>query len=375
MRLRLKFSGGCTRKLISLLLIVGYGQVGWAANYGFTDTEGQGSDATKIAYYNTAALALSDGDAVKGFASLAGGLTMPASGTVSLTNVVAPVGGTVTFDDSTLNLTGNLHMAPASLVGGCSTTLNGGGNVIFLDEDVTFPVAQTTFILSSDLVIDGQGHTLTFDPNTTFSLQTKSLTLKNMVIQGLSNATQAQITSGTNRGHLNLQNCIIDLGSTTTWTYGGMCGTDLNLTMSVIDTVVVQGGGNFKYGSNNTSMGNLTIKPFSTLYIAPDTTFHYCCYSFGSIVMSAASSILHINGGTLKADPDLGGERASEGLVLQVGKVFLEGKVTLENGTNSLSSKSIGLGTSDVSDLTVKVFPGAYITVNGLVDVNRETVF
>ena len=311
-----------------------------ATTYGWTDVNGQSSDATKVAYYNTSPLILSAGDSVVGFADLAGGFH--ATDSVTFTNIMAPIAKDIYLrSETTINFDGDLTLSTTSIAAGGSFTLNASDNTLFIAKDTTLPAQTIT--LSSNLVIDGLGHTTTFNGSTIFALGSRTLTLKNMVIKGLTGSSQF---SGS--GTLLLQNCIIDLASGATFTYS-------NANLTIADDVFVQGGGTLQFGGT----GELTINAFSTLAVDQDSIFDYACATKSLLVMSAASSTIHINGGTLKAQGD-------EGLQLSNGRLFLEGKCTLDNGTNAVMAKGIQLG-NGATDVNVKVLPGTRAEVNGCV--------
>jgi hypothetical protein len=303
-----------------------------------------GGAAANTTFYSNLPVILNDGDNAVGFVNFAGGFH--ATGSVTFTNIVAPVANDIYLTSGAVfNVGGDLTLSTTSIAAGGGFSVNASGNTLFLAKDTTLPAQTIT--LASDLVIDGQGQTLTFNGSTVFALGGRTLTLKNMVLKGLTGSSQF---SG--NGTLILQNCIIDLAAGTTVTYGGT----RNLTIT--DDVVIQGGETFQF----TSSGTLTINEFSTMSIDYDTIFDYAKASATGVVLSAATSTIHINGGTLKVDSAV----ATAGLLLETGRLLLEGRCLLDNLSNSDYTKGIFLGDL-TNDLDVRVLPGARVEVNGCV--------
>lgn len=350
---------GCLalKSLVVLLAVMSMNGQAWAGvTYGWIDIDGQSSDSTKIAYYNTLPLILSNEDSVKGFAELAGGFhTDGGGGTFALTNLAAPIAKDIYLHNGDqIDITGDLTLSTTSIEANGNFIIHFVGNdlgynqTLYLAKDTSLPAGTIT--LGKALIIDGQGNTVTFNASTVFNLDNNVLTLKNMVIKGLSGGDQF-IGNGT----LKLQNCVIDLATGTTFTYD-------NADLTIADDVVVQGGGTLRFAGT----GFMTINEFSTLYIDQDTTFDYACATRGLISTNSATSTLHLNGATLKATE-------AQGLQLRKGRLFLEGKCLLDNGSNSSASNGIQFGDgANGNDVKVKVFPGAQVQVSGYVFHNPD---
>ena len=319
-----------------------------AASYGWADSDGQSSDATKIAYYSTTQLALFDGDSVKGFATLAGGFSVNAYATVTLSHVVPPVGGTILLaEGATLVISGDLHLdSTAQLSMSSAVYVDGGGGALVLGGDLALP-AQPIILFNHDWVIDGQSHTLTFNGGTLIDLGGRTLTLRNMTIRGLAGVGQF---SGD--GTLALENCKIDLGP-------GMTFAFVNANLTIQGDVAVRGGGTFQFGS----MGTMTLNSFSTLRVEPGTTFDYGCMLRNLFAMNAATSTLELDSCTLKA-------HGMEGLQLTTGRVIVEGEVTADNGSNTSINNGIQLG-DGVTVVNVFFKPGGRFKVLGKLRYNR----
>lgn len=318
------------------------------ATYGWTDVDGQSSDATRIGYYSTAQLDLFDGDTVKGYATLAGGFVVDANATVTLSHIVPPVGGTITLlENSTLAISGDLHldsMAQLSMSG--SVYVDSGGGALVLHGDLALP-NQIINLVNHDWTVDGQSHTLTFNGATMFDLGGQTLTLRNMTIRGLTGGSQFL-----GLGTLVLDNCKIDLGPGTTFTYD-------NANLTINRDVDVRGGGTFRFDG----MGTMTLNSFSTLRVDPGTTFDYNCFSRNLFVMSDATSTLELDSCTLKA-------QGMEGLQLTTGRVVVEGEVTADNGANTSPSNGIQLGDgATAANMLFK--PGSRFNVLGKLWYNK----
>jgi hypothetical protein len=339
---------GAVSKLLAatvLALLFSGGQSwGVLSDYGWRGGSSESILAEDIAFYNARGnpLFLGDDDRVIGLAELSGGFHSETDSSITFTDVSFPVSSDVYLHSGTrFYIEGDLTLSTTKIDANGSFMVDANGNTLFLEKDTTLP--GQTIQLRSDLVIDGQGNTVTFNGSTIIDLGAHVLTLKNMSIKGLTGSSQF---AGT--GTLYLQNCVVNLPSTATWTYG-------NANLTITDDVVVQGGGTFQFGSAVA----MAIGALSTLYIDYDTTFDYNCATLDKLAMSDATSTLYINGGTLKA-------QGAQGLQLTTGRLILEDKCTLDNGTNTDMNKGIQLG-NGTTDVTVKVLAGARVQVNGSV--------
>jgi len=132
-----------------------------------------------------------------------------------------------------------------------------------------------------------------------------------------------------------------------------------NANLTIVNDVVVQGGGTFRFGG----FGTMTINAFSTLRIEPHTTFDYACMTRYSLVMSLSSSTLYLDNCTLKA-------QEMEGLELITGKVVVDGEVILDNGVNTVKANGIRLG-SEATALNMVFKSGSRFKTLGMLWYNR----
>lgn len=318
-----------------------------AVTYGWSDSDGQSSDATKIAYYSAAQLALFDGDSVKGFATLAGGFSVEDASTATLAYLAAPVGGTILLKDgATLVTSGDLHLdstAQLSLSG--SATIDAGGGAWNLHGDLSLPGQMIT--LASDLVLDGRSHVVTFSSMTFFALGGNTLTLRNMTIRGLTGSEQF-----VGMGSLVLENCKIDIGRGTSFTFD-------NANLAINGDVTVRGGGAFRFSGS----GTMSINTFSTLRVETETTFDYDCFTRNQLLMVDSTSGMELDNCVLKA-------QGMEGLLLVSGRVVVEGEVTADNGSNTSINNGIQLG-DGFAGVNVLFKPGGRFKVLGKLRYNR----
>lgn len=317
------------KALVVLLAVTSMSGRAWGTTYG-----GEGDNTT---FYSADPLILDDGDSVVGFASFAGGFHTAADASVTFSNVSVPIAKDIYLHNHAhLNFEGDLTLSTTSIAAGGDFMINAGNNTLFLDKDTTLPAQQ--MCLTSSCTIDGLGHTVEFVSGTQFNLNNNYLTLKNMVIKGLTGNPFSGLRT------LVLQNCVLDVNGSFDYAGGRL---------TIIDDVIVQGGGTLRFGST----GTMRIGAFSTLYIDQDTTFDYNCATNSNLVMSDATSTLHINGGTLKA-------MQGAGLQLLKGRLFFEGNCILQ--TRDSESEGVTLGNDgSVNDVSVKVLPGAQVQVTG----------
>jgi hypothetical protein len=318
-----------------------------AVTYGWTDADGQSSDATRIGYYSSSQLDLYDGDAVKGFARLAGGFHAMDNAQVYITHVAEPVGGNIELGDgAVLHMAGDLQLSStAVLVMGGTASIDANGGAMILNGNLALP--GQAIVLLSDLVIDGQDHAVAFNASTLVDLGGQTLTLRNMTIRGLNGIGQF-----TGIGTLVLDHCIVDIGSGVTFSY-----TPANL--EIDREMVIRGGGTFRFGGT----GTLTIRDNSTLRVEPWTTLDYNSNTRNSLLMSSNTSRLELDHCTLKA-------QGMEGLVLTTGMLIVNGEVTADNGMNTIRANGIQLGDGTTS-LNVLFKSGARFKALGALWYNR----
>lgn len=316
---------------------------------------------------------LSDGATLKGFITVGSyGFQVNTGSSVTLA-LTEPVNSTIYYDGTTgtnkITLGANLFLtknASFSHIRGVPGTLQlaGAGYAIYMDGDQTLPNNTTLKLVTNDLIIDGGGHSWTMtDSSSIIDLNARTLTLRNMVLNGFSGATQLIDSAGS--GTLKLQNCLINLSSST-WTLDNIAGTDV-FTVRIRDDVDVCGttGGTLAIGGNVTDLNYvfMIIEANSCLTLNSNTTLYYNVLSGDRTRISLAdfdTSVLRFHNATLSAP----GSGTNRGIYLYGGKVIFDGKTNLTNASGSSTSNSIGFG----STLTMRIVPGSHLLVpSGLV--------
>ena len=307
--------------------------------------------------------ALANGGRLRGFIRAANGVSVAGGASVYF-DVFEPLSGQLSLGNaSTVNLESDLYLtSSASLVIGGSTNnyatlASTNPTTVHLGGDLSIPASRTLFINSPALTIDGAGCACNFgDGASTFRINNgKKLTLRNMVINGLTGANQIK-----GPGTLTLQNCIVNLPtSDVTWTASWG-----NVRILVADDVVVRGGGKFVFGSST----SLTVSANSMLSFDNNTTFSFAPQdkSRTRLYFGDSSSILRLNGSTFCA-PGSGG---FTGVGLTKGTLLLDNKATFSNSHNSTLNRgfTFGNGTGS-SDLSVRLNAGASINLDcGIID-------
>ena len=305
---------------------------------------------------------LSDTETLKGLVHIPiTGITVASGATVTL-DLARPITGPLYFKgNATVNVNTSLTLSSTpdaalfNMSGGTSVvTLTSGGNVVHSVSPVTIPAAMT-LKASNTLIIDGHLNRLTFAATSSIlDLNGQSVTLRNMIINGLTGA--AQIIDSAGSGSLTLENCIINVPAGTTWSLTNGTGTG-NFTVKPQGDVVVRGGGTMELAGGGSTYVTIQIQSNSTLTIEIDTTFKYDpSNSARSRVTfadtSTKTSVLYLQGATLRASPS----DAGAGILLSSGKLVLDGAVTLNNAGGS-SSNNIGFAASQ----TVVIIPGAVL--------------
>lgn len=316
--------------------------------------------ATSSPVYLPNQWAMTNEGRLRGFVRAANGLSVAASANVYL-DLFQPLSGQISLgNSSTLNLESDLFLtSSASLsVGSSGATLASSQAVaIHLGGDFTHPGSRTIFVNSPELTIDGGGYSYRFnDESSTMRIAPGStLTLRNMVINGLSSSHQIK-----GPGTLKLQNCVVNLPtSDVTWTASWG-----NVGITIADDVVVRGGGTFVFGS----AAPLAINQNSMLSFDNNTTFLFAPQDFSRtrLTFADSSSILRLNGSTFCAP----GEGGFAGVSLTNGTLLLDNKVTFSNSYHSVLANGITFGNGTASDdLAVRMNAGASINLNcGMID-------
>lgn len=236
---------------------------------------------------------------------------------------------------------------------GDTASLDGQENTIFMRGSLIIPADRKLHIVS-DLIIDGGLNALLFetDSSALSIAEGKTLTIKNMVINGLTGGLQIQ-----GPGKLVLQNVTLNLGPGAVWLFQ-MESPEL----VIQDMVIVQGGGEFVFASTK----DLIINRFSMFTIDHETTFTYQTDDLvrTHIVMVDGTSKLYFNGSVFHACAN----EKNSGAQLTKGTIILNNRVMLANDYNTDVMKSIEWGDGTIAhDVLVKVLGGARIDIEGYV--------
>jgi len=327
------------------------------------DSSGQLTSSNPV--YMPSQWSMSNGEVLRGFIRPANGISVAASANVRW-GIFGAVSGQISLGNgSTVNLECDLDLtSSASLaIGGSSihkaTIASPQPVAIHLGGDFSLPASRTLFIDSPELTLDGRGYTLNF-ANSSAALRINSdkmLTLRNMVINGLSGANQIK-----GPGTLKLQNCVVNIPTDTTWTTSWG---DVRILMA--DDVVVRGGGKYVFGSAT----SLTVSANSILSFDTNTTFSFAPQdqSNNRLYMGDSTSILRFDGATFCA-PGVGG---FTGLQMRKGMLMLDNKVTVSNGYHHTLENAITLGDgTDAGEVDVHLNAGASFNMNcGILHYNN----
>jgi WD40 repeat protein len=274
-----------------------------------------------------------------------------------------------------------MHFTSDCLLNGSTHTINfayGAQNTFILDDNVTVTIEQTTlrnfsdkqvslgvgsqlifgdgtlirlyadgalsrtWTLSGTVILDGQGHTLLFDSNGSFSLMHTNLHIKNVVLSGLSGQSFLCADDGT----IIFDSTKLLVANDLQWNQGGFV---------VQDDVTLAGTGSFSYESCATS----TINSHSRLIVAPGMTLRYApaCPDKTLLVMHDKTAQIVLDSSTLYA--------TSTGLRLTSGTMVVKNRSCLQSGaTHPGEGIEFGDGIAE-HDLTLKIEPGAHLEQRG----------
>ena len=321
-----------------------------------------GTTGTSI--YQSALYAFANGDFAKGFVCLNSGFSVPVGGTVTM-NMLNPISGTIN-----LNGTGGISLDGDITLGSNITIQNGGfidgqDNTIFLNGDLTIP-AGTGFEITSNTVIDGQGHDIVFQDGSAGAYfwingpVGTTLTLRNCAIKGLKNYSggYGSFVFGTSDDQKLVLNGV-NLYMAGNYNFSGGY-LDVKNKVSLF-------GINYYFAYN--SEYALTIKPDSTLFIDMRTVFTYDPEIKQKhptngmvarlVVMEDRSSQLYLNGCTIYLP-------LTEGLVLTKGHLIVDHKTIVYGNGVVCGNYSYGMAFGDgkaANDLMVDIMPGADLQV------------
>ncbi|MCB9493383.1 MAG: hypothetical protein H6679_03850 [Epsilonproteobacteria bacterium] len=301
-------------------------------------------DGTVGIVYKAASHPFGAGEFATGFVKLDGGFSLPGAGTVTF-NVFPPVAGPVDLGGGgTLLLAGDMHLASSATLPD-SGMIDGAGNTIFLDGDLSVPAGKTITIIS-DTTIDGQGHVLNLSGDIVVAGGASTvLTLRNVIITGLS-GTNLSVAAGGSSRTLVLQEAVIHLSGDFVFSEGSL---------EILDFVRIMEPFSFVFNSDL----DLLIEEDSTLFIDIDTDLFYIPADSLSthFVMAGPSSQLFLNGAFLTVP-------RSVGLRLTDGHLIIDHKTTFLSDGPTQESQGIILGDgSTAGTLQVTIMPGASIEV------------
>lgn len=234
------------------------------------------------------------------------------------------------------------------------------------------------FAQTSNLTIDGQGHTVTMLNGSTFYADEVNLTLKNMHILYSPGANLPTGSYGLFEGW-NGSGFILENVTISTYNYNSTyvpllarpSGSSYSITTRGRVAINARGAKIWMSRSTNFS---LVIDKNSTLYIGPGTEVlvNGDTAQPNTISMTDPSSILHLNGCKFYT--------GTGGLVLKKGTVFFENKVQLFNcyfgreaspNTDIASGLILGDGTPS-NDVNVRVLGDAYVVNIGCMDYKNS---
>ena len=326
------------------------------------------------------------GDSIRGFVMFKNGFRID-NGPVFY-DADGPLYGNIVFNNgasSTLQLGSDLRLGTTGWFNGDSTTYGSisgagnpaagaaAGNAILMGGDQTLAGNLT---ITSTLIIDGCGHTLTVSSNGRFTLDNRStLTLRNMDL--VISVTSPFTTTGV-QGYIGLENVNIFL--TQNSTIFGSTTNALNMTR-IQGFVGVWGpyrayANSTRFDNPNGYKTNIAINQGSTLYIGPGTTLdlkNLAMPKANKIGLNDSTSTLWLDGcelywGTTTA--------ANLGLQLQRGTLLLDDKVKITDTSSPNNAVDTGFvlgdGSSSSNDVDVRVLGGGYVIMNGAMKYNHS---
>ena len=369
------------RLIVGLVVFCGiHGFSVWATS--ITTTAPGGDPLT--GYQATAPTpAFAHGDRIRGHVMFKQGFTIASGATVTW-DADGIVNGPITFagNSSTLSLANDLRLGTT---GGPIATVNAGkisgnGRSIIMGNNATL---TKQVVVTSDLIVDGQGKTITLQ-NTNFSInEGVTLTLKNLTLVNNDSTPTATIFQGV--GHCVFENVLLRCVpySGTVAKLFAMADIDRNITFRgrvAFDApgvliVLLSTGAVGNYG-----VATFTIDKNSTFYIGQGTELRKGDTATVSFVMTDATSVFHFDGcdlytGATTGDTNI--DYATVGLTLTKGTVLFENKVRIFNkhyggstNTSMTDALNFGDGSSAANNVDVRVLGGAYVIVDGCMRYN-----
>lgn len=310
-------------------------------------------DGTNSIVFKQTQYTFGSGGSAVGGVYLGAGFVIPSGSEVTL-NTLFPVAGPISLGNTgTLHLEGQLTLgAGTSITHGGS--IDGGGNTIFLQDNLTIP-AGVRLACTSDVIIDGQGHELLFEGGTSGGqllingASGTIITLRNIVVRGLMNyASGSSISFGSNDNQkLVLDNATCILAGDMTYRGGSL---------DIRGNSTIKGWYMFDYQAPY----DLTINEDSMLVIDMHTTFKYNPSDRlrTHLVMPGTTAHLFLCGATLDVP-------STTGLMLIYGHLIIDHKTVFYGNSATREAGSIMFGDGDAEhDLYIDIMPAAGISVS-----------
>jgi hypothetical protein len=218
-----------------------------------------------------------------------------------------------------------------------SIVLATGAVLKFLNSTIEFIDNRTItrpLDLSGDIIINGYGYTLSFDPGASLNLTAGQLAINNLTMYGIEGQNLRCLTSN---GVISLQNSNLFLTGDFRYKNGGFQTQDS----------VISGFNAFNYESVQ------TFTVLRTLMLDTGLTFSYIpAVANNRLLWMDPASRLYLNGCTLKT--------STTGLQLTDGTLVVDSQNKLYNDGGVAISESIILGNGDsAKDLSIEILPGA----------------
>jgi len=300
--------------------------------------------------WQTSTYNFSDGDSATGYVKFLAGFDIPIDAYVTF-DISKSISGPVDLNDfGSIILNGPVTLAPNSILsqGG---NIEGRGHTIILESDTTIPEGKQLHITSTT-AIDGMGNTLYLEPHACLVVDNSvTLTLKNMRVKNTRNNLCNPIIRPTgHRAQIALQNVELALADDFIFREGQLF---------IHDDVIITGTSVFSYRSTQQSY----ICDASTFGFDKRTIFFYYPSSVDNnlIQMQSETSTLYLDGATLLT--------THTGMRLSTGMLCLDNNVTLSTVAQTLLTNLTGVVSKeeDQSVSTVKWSPdGKYLAVGTL---------
>lgn len=320
-------------------------------------------DGTVAIQYQAASYPFAGGDFARGFVWLNGGFSIPAGGTVAMN--VARVAGPVNLNAlGTIFLEGDLPL-DSNVTLPTGGVIDGQGFAVKLGGNMTIPTG-TVLQCITDTVIDGQGHTLSFQdgaPGGQLLIGGPAgtrVTLRNMTIQGVksySDGTPSILFGASPDQVLILEDVTFQLSDQFFFSGGKLKIKNFVKLTGVFSAEArpTLAPANFIYVSSN----DFIIKRNATFFVDTNVAFIYTPIDASNqhFHLRGPSSRLFLNGCTLFVPQSIG-------LELTKGQLTVDHKTFLQGDGVTETSKPIQFGNGAQShDLAIDMLPGGTMEV------------